>query len=100
MKALDMPAIIVSIQLQYYLQYKHEGIRKHEKHTHEGILYLCDKCDYKAKLNIGLHYHKESEHDGFRYHCHQCDYQAAKPKNKKAHLRTLNEGFRLQCDQC
>ena len=57
----------------------------HKQSKHEGIQYICDKCDYKIATKRNLTTHKQSKHEGIQYICDQCDYKATTQRNLTTH---------------
>ena len=48
-------------------------MNRHIKSEHEGIVYPCNQCDYKAKQNSQLKSHKKSRHSQSLILCEQPD---------------------------
>ena len=59
----------------------------HVKAFHEGIKYLCDKCDYTALRNKSIKHHQEVVHEGIRkYPFNKCEYQATTKSHLDRHI--------------
>ena len=43
---------------------------------HNGVLYSCNKCNYKAVRKATLKTHVNSEHEGISYNCDQCSFNS------------------------
>ena len=43
-----------------------------------GTQIVCAKCDKQFSTKRGLHYHDQSVHKGILYPCDKCDYKASK----------------------
>jgi hypothetical protein len=41
----------------------------HTRTKHEGIVYSCNQCDYKATQQANLKRHQQSKHEGVKYSC-------------------------------
>ena len=54
-----------------------------KKSKHERIKSSCDQCDYKTSYNQALRIHKQSKHGDIKFEYEQCEYKAT----KKGHLR-------------
>ena len=42
-------------------------IMRHDKSWHEGVMFSCDQCDYKARLKGSLSKHMKSIHKGLQF---------------------------------
>ena len=45
---------------------KAKDVRHLKELKHEGVIYLCDQCDYAATTSINLKQHRESKHEGVK----------------------------------
>ena len=49
-------------------------LSKHKQPKHEGVIYECDQCEYKATEYDNPRKLKKSKHEGFRYEFrYECD---------------------------
>ena len=39
-------------------------VTKHEQSNHEGLIFICDQCDYMYKTQHSLKKHQQSRHEG------------------------------------
>ena len=60
-------------------------MKSHKESKHEGVRYLCDKCDFVATHRASLKIHKESKHERVRYSCDKCEYVAT----QRVHLHLV-----------
>ena len=95
-ESIDIPGIGELGSVQY--KYEFETINKSRKH--EGIVYSCQYCGYKATRWGNLKRHKESVHEGVKYPCNQCDYMATATGTLKKHQKSVHEGVKYSCYQC
>jgi hypothetical protein len=77
-----------------------EGLRVHNRSTHEGMIYICNQCEYRATQQGNLKNHQQSKHEGVKYPCNQCEYQATTQGNLKNHQLSKHEGVKYSCNQC
>ena len=83
-----------------YQTSKHINLRYHIQSVHEGLIYACDQCDYRARTKGSLKKHIQSVHEGLRFACDQCDYRATTQGHLATHIQTEHEGVRFACNQC
>ena len=62
----------------------------HRKGVHEGQLYQCDQCEYNCIFRGPLLQHKKAVHEGVRFACNICDYKATRSGNLQAHVRSVH----------
>ena len=67
---------------------------------HEGILFSCDRCEFKAKKKIYLKRHMKIQHADGVFYCGQCAYQTDTQFNLKQHVETVHGGICYSCDRC
>ena len=72
-------------------------LQKHIKSVHDGEIYPCTQCDYKAKQNRCLQTHLKSVHKGQAFQCNQCEYKATQKTNLKNHKKSVHEGQTFPC---
>ena len=83
-----------------YQTSKHINLRYHIQSVHEGLIYACDQCDYRARSKGCLKKHIQSVHEGLRFACDQCDYRATRKDYLTQHIRSVHEGVKYACNQC
>ena len=57
----------------------------HVQLKHEGFVYSCDQCDYKASYKHAFRIHKQSIHEDIKFDCEQCEYKATKEGHLRVH---------------
>ena len=72
------------------------NLKKHVDAEHEGITYLCDKCDYKVKGMDNIKMHVASQHKRVLYSCGKCDYETTCKLTIIQHY-DIHKGI---CDKC
>ena len=75
-------------------------MKKHVNTIHSDVMLMCEKCDYKTKCKIRLKEHTQAEHEGKKVCCPQCDFKTTWRKNLKAHIQSKHPSEFLHCDQC
>ena len=66
---------------------------------HDGIVFGCDQCEYKASVKGNLKAHKESIHDGrVKFDCDQCGFKAATQQSLKSHKAYKHDPDQIQSD--
>ena len=53
---------------------------------HEGVIYSCDLCNYKATQKGYNQQHVRSVHEGVKYNCEQCNYKTTQKCNLLQHV--------------
>ena len=71
----------------------------HKQSKHEGVIYICDKCDYRTSWEGDLKRHKNVKHEGVTYDCDLCDYKAAQPGDLRRHKKSKHEGTEIKVKQ-
>ena len=56
-------------------------MRNHKKAKHEGLLFYCDKCDFRYADKTSLKEHLKTKHEGYLYQCAECDFNADRIQN-------------------
>ena len=80
--------------------------KAHQRHTstHLGISYPCEKCDYKANLQVVLNSHTKTRHgpqneEKTWYFCHVCNYKGS-IKCHRVHNESKHGSKSFKCDKC
>ena len=81
-------------QLSFSLR---NALLRHIKSKHEGIVYNCEECGYKASRQYRFRLHKESVHKhqesvqkDLVYCCNQCKYQTEIRGDLRKHKQTIH----------
>ena len=73
---------------------------------HEGIIYRCDKCDYRNSRKQALNSHINAKHKGTLYKCDQCEVTFKYVPNLRRHKVSIHDvtvngdKYRKVCPQC
>ena len=86
MKYSSIPVMNVSIR-----QLKKGALKQHQESKHEGVVYLCNQCNYKTTQQSNLRRHTQSKHEGVKYSCIECDYQSGFQSGLKRHQQSKHE---------
>ena len=73
------------------LQYKRT--KKEHQAIHEGKLYKCHICNFKAMTSLCVFTHKQSEHTGKEYDCDKCEYKGLDQNNLTNHQKVKHVGL-------
>ena len=71
-----------------------------KRSVHLGVMYPCQKCDYKASLSMNLKRHIRSKHEGKIFQCSICKAEYTDQGNLRRHQKVSHEGRRFKCDEC
>ena len=61
--------------------------------VHEGQMFQCTQCEYKATQKSNLQTHIKSIHDGQTFPCTQCDYKATFKSSLSRHIKCRHENL-------
>ena len=75
-------------------------MRFHTRTKHEGMLFPCNRCDFKSATKDGLNVHTAFTHDGEVYSCNDCDQLSSSKKALKIHKLARHTDKIYECDQC
>ena len=70
------------------LKTRKAALNRHKLVKHEGRIFSCNKCNYKASYATHLRRHRDSVHEGIKYNCEECEYQATQAGNLKIHVKS------------
>ena len=78
-----------------------DGLKRHIKADHEGVLYSCKECDKKYKNRTDLKVHEQVKHKGIGYPCKVCHTYCSSPGALKIHTDTQHGNFTpFPCKYC
>ena len=87
-----------------YVTNSKRKLSDHKRHQHtEKITYSCDQCSYVTKQKRDMNIHKLNKHEGIVWPCKMCPFKAAQPgilsdHNKLIHF--VNHQMKHKCDYC
>ena len=61
-----------------------------EKSVHEGQMFQCPQCEYKATFKVNLQTHLKSVHEGQKFQCPQCEFKATQKGNLQRHIKSVH----------
>ena len=99
-----MHVILEHLQCQYQ-SINRSSLREHKESKHEGVKYLCNKCNKQFNARSTLRYHIESNHTenksgGAKYSCKECDKQFKRKDRLREHKEIKHEGTKPLCNNC
>ena len=72
-------------------------LQPHVESKHEGIVFHCNYCDYKANRKDGLKSHIRIKHsismldEGIIFPCEECDFKGKTKSYLRAHIKYKHE---------
>ena len=64
---------------------------------HEGILFSCDRCEFKAKKKLLVKRHMKAKHADGVFHCGQCSFKADGQFGLRQHVEAEHGGGSYSC---
>ena len=92
--------IVYSCQQCSYKATQQSNLKRHQESVNEGVKYSCNKCEYQTPRQGSLKTRQQSVHEGVTYFCNQYGYQATAQSNIKMHRDYVHEGVKYLCNQC
>ena len=65
----------------------------HIQSKHPGVIFACEKCQYKSTDKHCLKIHVQSIHEGNQY-----DRKFATQSSMRKHILSLHEGMKYECN--
>ena len=79
------------------LWFQSNNLTSHKRREHTESVYLCDKCDYKSKVEKYFSKHNEGT---ITYWCDSCSYQTIRKSLQKQHGESNHSESQIQCNHC
>ena len=76
------------------------GIISHNEVIHNGKLFECDRCKYKAFRQSSLASHKTNKHNDSKHTCKLCKKTFPQEAILIRHVQSVHEGVCYFCDEC
>ena len=72
----------------------------HKQNVHEGMVFNCDKCDFKATQRAFLINHMALRHGSKKFNCSICEKSFRQEAILNRHIQSTHDGDWHFCDQC
>ena len=82
----------------------YQRLHSHKQYNHtERFIYSCDECNYTTKRRRSIGLHKQCKHEGLVWPCKICPFKAARPVSLRYHMKSIHtmvEPTMYSCDEC
>ena len=70
-----------------------DHLKQPQSVNHEGFIYECDNCEFRAGYKSNLKKHKAKVHSEFNFTCDSCDFKSAFESQMKQHFEINIKNF-------